>query len=234
MLHLLGFKKLTGVFVLCFFVTTIFCQTTKKIIINFKTVLGKNNLVLNDSVYNLKNTNTVIFKTLKFYTSNFELLQNNKIVFKEKNSFHLVTADSVNKNITLSVPSKLQFNTLKFNLGIDSLTNVSGALGGDLDATTGMYWTWQSGYINFKLEGKSNVCNNPKKEFQFHLGGYTNPLNALQNITLNVETKNITNVVFDVKQFIEEIDLSKQNHIMSPNSQAVTLSQQAAKCFKIE
>ena len=162
------------------------------------------------------------------------MLQNNKVVYKEKNSFHLYTADSINKSITLSVPTKLQFDSLKFNLGIDGVTNVSGAMGGDLDPTKGMYWTWQSGYINFKLEGKSSLSTHQKKEFQLHLGGYTQPLNALQTIILSVENKNSTDVVFDVKQFIEEIDLSQQNHIMSPTTQSVILSRLATKCFKIE
>ena len=233
-MHLLRFKKLTGVLVLCVWFSAFFCQTSKKVVINLKSVFGKNNLVLNDSTYFLKNNNTIKFETFKFYISSIELLQNNKVVYKEKNSFHLYTADSINKSITLSVPTKLQFDSLKFNLGIDGVTNVSGAMGGDLDPTKGMYWTWQSGYINFKLEGKSSLSTHQKKEFQLHLGGYTQPLNALQTIILSVDNKNSTDVVFDVKQFIEEIDLSKQNHIMSPTTQAVILSRLATKCFKIE
>ena len=141
MLHLLRFKKLTGVLVLCVWFNAFFCQTSKKVVINLKSVFGKNNLVLNDSTYILKNNNTIKFETFKFYISSIELVQNNKVVYKEKNSFHLYTADSIIKSITLSTPSKLQFDSLKFNLGIDSVTNVSGAMGGDLDPTKGMYWT---------------------------------------------------------------------------------------------
>ena len=57
-----------------------------------------------------------------------------------------------------------------FQIGIDSLTNVSGDLDGDLDPALGMYWAWNSGYINMKLEGKSSSCKSVKKEFQFHIG----------------------------------------------------------------
>ena len=77
---------------------------------------------------------------------------------------------------------------IKFNLGIDSLTNVSGVMGGDLDPTKGMYWTWQSGYINFKMEGSSAVCPTRNHEFQFHIGGYQDPFYAMQ--TLELEVKN--------------------------------------------
>ena len=78
----------------------------------------------------------------------------------------------------------MRFNTIAFNLGIDSITNVSGAQGGDLDPTKGMYWAWQSGFINIKLQGTSNSCPPPKNEFEFHLGGYQYPFNSLQTIIL--------------------------------------------------
>jgi hypothetical protein len=106
-------------------------------------------------------------------------------------------------------------------------------MGGDLDPTKGMYWTWQSGYINFKLEGKSTICPTRNNAFEFHLGGYQPPFNCLKTALLkSTNQKNIV-VVFDLNQFLSSIDLSKQNQIMSPNNQAVLLSEQAIKSFKI-
>lgn len=52
-----------------------------------------------------------------------------------------------------------------------------------------MYWTWQSGYINAKLEGKSNLVNTPTHAFAFHLGGYLNPFQTLQTISIPCTTK---------------------------------------------
>jgi len=190
--------------------------------------------VLNDSTYYLKNKATVKFETLKFYISAIQLLNNTKSVWLEKNSYHLCTTDSITNTLKIKLPTNIKFNALKFNVGIDSLTNVSGAMGGDLDPTKGMYWTWQSGYINFKLEGQSSLSSHSKKEFQLHLGGYAPPLSALQTITLAVKNKSKIDIVFDVEQFVNSIDLSKQHHIMSPNTQAVILSQLVAKCFKEE
>jgi len=48
---------------------------------------------------------------------------------------------------------------------VDSLANVSGAMSNDLDATKGMYWSWQSGFINLKIEGKSASCKTRKINF---------------------------------------------------------------------
>jgi len=59
-------------------------------------------------------------------------------------------------------------------IGTDSITNVSGALDGDLDPIKGMYWAWNSGCINFKLEG-TRVISGKKTPFEYHIGGYNGP-----------------------------------------------------------
>lgn len=189
---------------------------------------------MEDSVYVLNEISTIKFETIKFYISNVQLLYNGKLVWSESNSFHLYdVADSLSEMIQLKRLNGFKFNQIRFDLGVDSLTNVSGAMGGDLDPTKGMYWTWQSGYINFKMEGSSNICTNAKKEFQFHLGGYQAPFNTLQTVCLNVNSNEKIEIEFDVKQFLKGIELSKQDHLMSPGKDAVLLSQALVKCFSI-
>ncbi len=190
---------------------------------------------MNDSTYSLDNGNTVQFETLKFYISKVELFQNDLLVWESKNNFYLVDASDIKtRTIQLTISDKLVYNNLKFNLGVDSITNVSGAMGGDLDPTKGMYWTWQSGYINFKLEGKSNLSQHPKKEFQFHLGGYQYPFNTLKKVSLNVTKKKKITILFDVEQFIKYTDLAKKDHIMSPTTDAIKLSEFATTSFRIQ
>ncbi len=218
---------------MCLYFNFLFGQTNKKISLNFKPIFNNNSLIFNDSTYFLDSAKTVKFEILKFYISKIQLFQNEKLVWQEQKSFHLIDAQN-NQSLQLNLPSSVNFTCVKFNLGIDSLTNVSGALGGDLDPTKGMYWTWQSGYINFKLEGVSNQCKNPKKEFQFHLGGYSNSFNAIQSISLNTNYKKEIEIDLDVKQFLNLIDLSKQNHIMSPGNASVVLSQMVKKCFTVK
>ena len=130
--------------------------------------------LLNDSIK---------IETLKFYISDFELLENKKIIYSDKKRYHLLDFENENSmNILTSKITIGNYNVAKFMLGIDSATNVSGAMGGDLDPTKGMYWTWQSGYINIKLEGKSKVCRTRNHEFQFHIGGYLPPHKTIQEI----------------------------------------------------
>ena len=221
------------VFILLF--TQSSAPENKKITLAFSAILA-DSILRSDSPYfkhNIKDS--IQIETLKFYISGIAFLKNNNISWREQISFHLLDISvPASMNIEINVPFEISFDELKFNLGIDSITNVSGVMGGDLDPTKGMYWTWQNGYINFKLEGKSNLCPTRKNEFQFHLGGYQFPFNALQTVNLNVKQSDKLNVVFDLKKLIATIDLQKQNQIMSPTKEAVLLSKKVANAFRIK
>ena len=210
-------------------------QNDEAITLQFNPVFGREALVLGQSYFSTNNHDSIEIDVFKFYISGVELLLNGKIVWKELNSFHLVDASVINSLSTkLNTSSKLIFNKLKFNVGIDTITNVAGAMGGDLDPTKGMYWTWQSGYINFKLEGKSKVCNTRNNEFTFHLGGYQYPYNTLQSVNLNTNNLNELSIVINVEEMISKIDLRKQNHIMSPGKEAVLLSNELTGIFSVQ
>ena len=195
---------------------------------------GSKNLDLKDSVFSSNDSSHLKIEVLKFYISKIKLMNDGKIVFEESNSFHLVDAA---KSSSLIIPLKnkqiVDFDELVFSLGIDSITNVSGAMGGDLDPTSGMFWTWQSGYINFKLEGKSNFCNTPKNEFQFHLGGYSQPNCAMQNLNFKVKSSKAIKLNLDIQKLLMQIDLASVNHIMSPRTEAVMLSRIVANAFLV-
>lgn len=209
----------------------LFCQTTKTVVVTFQPNYGNTKLVT-DSFLKLNDNDSLKFESLKFYISNIKLLDNRKLVWQQENSFYLIDiTDEKSLKILITIPSSCFYNELQFNLGIDSITNVSGAMGKALDPTKGMYWTWQSGYINFKLEGKSNVCKTRNNEFQFHLGGYQTPHNALQTINLELKSKHSINVKFDLKHLVSFLDLSKTNHIMSPSKEAVELSRKISQLF---
>jgi hypothetical protein len=210
----------------------LFAQTTSNRILNFQPKFGNADLQLIEAVYTTKNNDSIWIDVFKCYVSNIALLQNGKAVWEEKNSFHLInTANQQSLQLMLQTPAALVFDAIQFNLGIDSVTNVSGAMGGDLDPTNGMYWTWQSGYINIKLEGRSNKCLTRNNAFTFHLGGYQFPYNALQKITIPIQQIKKINLVIDIQKFISSIDLTTQNQIMSPGKSAMFLSNQFSTIF---
>ena len=199
--------------------------------ISVQPTFGSSNIVLTDSSFQFEGGHLQIDE-LRFYLSHFRFYKKGKWVLTEPNSYHLVDARIVkSREIRIENEKNLDFDEMKFNLGIDSATNVSGAMGGDLDPTKGMYWTWQSGYINLKLQGKSDLCKTRNREFQFHLGGYLGSDNALQERSFAVNSEKEIKILFDSEIFLGKVDLTHQNHVMSPKKAAVILSHDAAQAF---
>ena len=218
-----------------FFICDSTAQMNNMINIHFAPTFGVRQIDLSDSAFAVNENSKFAIEVLKFYVADFRFLNKGKEVGREKNSYHLVDV-SIKSTLEfkISAPLQKEFDQLVFNLGIDSATNVSGVLGGDLDPTKGMYWTWQSGYINFKLEGTSNLCKTRNNEFQFHLGGYQYPYSSIQEVSLLTKNDKSITIKLDIEKAMNGIDLSKQDHIMSPKSEAVVLSNKFSKAFTIE
>ena len=200
--------------------------------IQFRPSFGSS-ILSSDSIYILNTTDSIQITALRFYISGIELLDKNKTIWRDPIQFHLMDA-FIEKTLTVHIPSNISYTKLKFNLGIDSITNMSGALGGDLDPTKGMYWTWQSGYINLKLEGTSNLCKTRHNEFQFHLGGYQSPFNNLHTLFTDVNSMQNIEVGIDIKKTINQINLAQQHHIMSPGQDAVDFSEKIINSLSIK
>jgi hypothetical protein len=86
-------------------------------------------------------------------------------------------------SIKLAVGSG-RYSNLVFQVGVDSIHNVSGAQTGALDPAKGMFWTWNSGYVMAKLEGSSSVSNQPIHAMAYHIGGFREPNNTVTTINL--------------------------------------------------
>lgn len=172
---------------------------------------------------------------IKCYISAIELEMQDGSIYKEKNSFHLLDFENpASFQLKLAnIPSQ-NVKYIRFHLGIDSLTSVSGALEGDLDPANGMYWAWQSGYINFKIEGKSPSCHTRKQAFHFHVGGYMQPFYAMRKNQL--EMKSIDNEKLTIKmnwaKLFAHISLSQQNSIMIPGKEAMQIADWTAEIFE--
>ncbi len=184
------------------------------------------------NTYNTGKRNITV-ENLKFYISNLSLFQKNKLVYKDSASARLLDLDNP-KSLTIKLNKIKKFDRIIFNLGIDSTTNISGALGGDLDPTKGMYWTWQSGYINFKLEGTDPRCNSRHHRFQYHLGGYAFPFATIQQVELKL-TKKLSKaiIVLPLENFLKAINPEKKPMVMSPCKEAVELSKLLSNLFEI-
>jgi len=203
--------------------------------VRFRIVFEAEEMLQLEKDYPLDTADSIRFETLRFYVSHLQLMNGNQVVYDEPNSFHLVDmADTNSLCLPLKSAPNLRFTGLRFDLGIDSITQTAGAMAGDLDPSKGMYWTWHSGYIQLKLEGTSSRCHTAKNDFQFHLGGYEAPMNTLQVIHLQASGQRTLVVVLNLKQFIQDLDFQQQSHLMSPSENAVRLSRKVARCFKLQ
>jgi hypothetical protein len=228
-------KKINCLLGLCFvFMQSFEFAQSNTFELRINPTFGANLLSLADSSFQLQDDTQFEIDIFKCYISKIEFLYNEQVVLTENNSFHIIEAsDSSSLNISIDNPQKINFDAIRFNLGIDSLTNVAGIMGGDLDPTKGMYWTWQNGYINVKLEGKSKLCNTRNNEFQFHLGGYMQPFYCLETLTFRVFDIKKIDLQVDAEQIINQIDLAKTNQIMSPSLEAVAIAKIIANAFTV-
>lgn len=206
-------------------------QTTISIIPTF----SGNNLELNKDYCVDNQKDTFKISTLKFYVSDITFWKENHSVYNFEKSHLLLDLEKPNSLTLFNLnPESKEFTSIKFKLGIDSVTNVSGALGGDLDPTNGMYWAWQSGYINFKMEGTSTNCPARKNKFQFHLGGYISPYYGMREIEIPVINEKNIHIEIDLQTLFNSIDLSETYQIMSPNEEAMRFASELSTLFKIK
>ena len=181
-------------------------------------------------VYLTQNNDSISFSILKIYFSDFR--------FKDKISGRITSIDTLIFYDLADSSTHSFFNDLNlsnyesvaFTLGLDSSKNVSGELENAYDPLLGMYWAWNTGYINLKIMGESSAVPTNSHEFEFHLGGYRSPFATAQTIQIDLNDQYI---YFDLeKLFSESINLTKNHHIMMPCKDAFLISQGLSACFK--
>jgi hypothetical protein len=204
-----------------------------------------------NSSYISAQKDTLIFDKIKFYLSDFNVVYKDNSESENVDTYHLVDMEDAESH-QFSIRSEIEKEIigLKFNVGVDSLASVSGAMADDLDATKGMYWAWQSGYINFKIEGISSSCSTRKNKFQFHIGGYLKPFDALRSVRVNIngngkfngndnskftsESEYQVHLVIDLGRLFSGISLKETNTIMIPGTEALKIADLTTKLFSIE
>ena len=183
--------------------------------------------------YPVSEKDSITIDFLKFYISDITFLKEGTQVGKSKEKHHLIDAQNSSLYKTLYKVKNKNFDTITFLVGLDSKTQEKGIQGGVLDPTSQMYWTWQNGFINFKLEGESSLCPTRKNKFQFHIGGFQKPFVTSQKVSL--ATSGDAPIVIDVNisSFFNAITISQTNTVTSPNKNAVMVSKVLPTLFSV-
>ena len=195
----------------CWFYSFAPTQTTIEFTAAFQHKTVSFNQVFSDSIQ---------LHALSYYVGQIELLHKDKVV-KQYDAYHLLTLnDSSKTTISLNQLNNIDFDGIRFMIGIDSSVIENGAMSGDLDPMNGHFWSWQSGYIHFKLEGELF-----EKPFTYHIGGASAPTNTLQTIYLPVALINqqIT-IEVAIDPMLAWLKKTNDLEIMSPSLTAVEFS----------
>jgi hypothetical protein len=167
--------------------------------VEFDNVAGNEDLSLNKEYTNAKGETFRITK-LCYYVSNLKLKKadGSEYVYNPDSSYFLVKEDEItSQQVLLQNVPQGDYTGLTFTIGVDSLrcTADLSKRTGVLDIAGDMYWSWNSGYIFFKMEGTSPQAPadpNGNRNFYLHIGGFggysTKTLNNLRTVTVSTNS----------------------------------------------
>lgn len=189
-------------------------------------ILKFNNFFNNEPVqfgkeYTNAHNEKLTIKTLNYFISNIRLTLKNGteyIVPQDSCYFLIRQSDKSSMQIELNNLPEEKFTAINFMVGVDSTRNTLDVSKrtGTLDvggAAKGMYWAWNSGYIFFKMEGKSPIIpDSLENSFYYHIGGFGD----FQSKTINnIKTRKLT--------FEKPLSLKKKVPVININVDVATL-----------
>lgn len=209
-------------------------KNTEKLIVNIVPIFNGES-ILKDTWYVTQSKDSIQLSKLKFYLTNFVLIDKESSTDTIKKQQLIDVFKKKTLSIELSNIIYTNNYVLNFDIGVDEKFNTSGANAGDLDPINGMFWSWQSGYINFKIEGKSPSCTTRKNKFQFHIGGYQKPNATIRTLAFNLASikEETLTIHLDAYPFFKSIHLDSQNQVMIPGKEANSVANLLPKMFSI-
>ena len=219
-------------------------MSTVKFIFNH--IVKDTPVVLYDATYINSFGEEYTINKFRYYISKISFDQNGKAVVPDSAIYLIDEAKSDSKSISFQVPAG-QYSSLKFQIGVDSVYNVSGAQTGPLDPNKDMFWTWNTGYVMAKLEGTSPASTVVNGKFEFHIGGFSGNNNVIKSVKLTFPQDKIVQfaagkttellITADVNAWFQnphDIKIADKPAINSPGKFAVAMSENYIKMFTVE
>lgn len=208
------------------------CFTIAKsdVVLHFSPMYASAKMQL-DSVY-VAGGDTVSFSDFRLYISRLQLYRRSACVYKTDETKAFLLDWSVPGTCSITLPVSMDADSISFAVGIDSTISCSGVFAGDLDPVKGMYWAWQSGFINWKLEGTCSALASRNHKFQLHIGGYMQPYSTLRFVGFSLSRNRVLNLSIDLDALLQQIDIRKNYETVSPSAKAVIIAQILASLIK--
>lgn len=204
--------------------------------IAFKPVFGGQPVDLGRSEHTTETGDQVVFDHLRFYAGEWLVTYADGSEWSGPHDYFLVDARSADSlRVVLADAPAGAITRLQFTMGVDSATNHGGAHAGALDPINGMYWTWNTGYIGAKLEGRSPSCKTHRHAFEFHIGGFMAGQRADRRIKLDLSPpqNNPLVIEIDLQQWIGPVALSQTNSIVVPGPEAMKMADRFPTLFSL-
>jgi hypothetical protein len=168
--------------------------------IEFDHIAGAQNLALGSTQYTNASGEDFTVTTLNYFVSNISLKKTDGTSVTMADQYFLVKeVDPTSLTPVLKDVPAGDYTSMTFTIGVDSLKSISavdqrtGCLDPASYGTDNMYWSWNSGYIFFKMEGissKAPANSAGLNKFQYHIGGFggrtSATANNLRKVTVNL------------------------------------------------
>lgn len=148
---------------------------------------------------------------LKYYVSDFVLVADDGREYAHHNCDLIDVFNPETQSIHADSVPNGRYTKLKFHVGVDSVRNAFGDQKGDLDPLYGMLWSWTSGYIFYKHEGRFVNTVGDTLDLIYHLGN--NP--ARTEVVIDLESfeikanSQVLSVQFDLAELYGQFDLEE-------------------------
>lgn len=200
-------------------------------------VLGQTPLVPEGPVARTTAGDDVTVSSLRCYLGPLTLRFADGSTYQDPAPAHLLDLeDAASWVINLPGAPAKPLAGISFGVGVDSAANVAGALGGVLDPALGMYWAWQSGYINAKIEGHSpSRPATARRAFAFHVGGYARPHATRRTVLLPLPTPSTADtltLLADADRWLGAAPLAQTPDVLVPGPAAAAQADRVAAMFR--
>ena len=226
--------------------------------LEFDNRVAAQTLVLNDTKYTNSSGEDFTITTLNYFISNVALKKTDGTVVKMPDQYFLVR--QADKNTLMPVLKDVpaaDYTEMTFTIGVDSVKSISavdqriGVLDVASYGSDNMYWSWNSGYIFFKMEGISSVAPTNTggiKKYQYHVGGFGGrtaaTANNLRTVTLSLpsiasvrKSKSPTiHLIADISKVfsgVSPLKIASAAVVMSPAA-AGPIANNYAKVFSVD
>lgn len=220
--------------ILAVFICTCFiCSAQKKYWVYVQNTIDGKKINIEDGItYTNANSEKYTITKLKYYISNVRFICKGAI--NKSLKYYLVDAEKKD-SFQLSTQSTLCVG-IAFTIGLDSSIQTKGIqYDGALHPLNDMYWAWNSGYVNFKLNGTSTQSTSINNKIEYHIGGFKDPFKTQRFIQLplkNLKNKIIIEVAID--KFWSNIKIAENPITTSPGALAKKIADNFENMFSIK